>query len=233
MGHMKKLYEFKVQKPVITKVEEKTPEGTLVKDVESNEEKKAFIKFPGRREIDQMRIIQSAEMGKAIGLGVQTHEAMRNAILNNKGFEYAHIDLEEIDKISMDLKKKKDEYLKAVIDESATEILEKEIHELNLKIEEMRRNMEGIFQHSAESIAEREVGLWAVLNLTFWEDGNPIFPGSTDESRKQQYYDAFDDPTHNVAQLQAFSTAYIVLNAYLFKGMSPEDFAEEDFTSEI
>ena len=60
---MKKLHEFTVEKTVIKREETKTDEGTLVKDVETVEPVGVFIKLPQRREIEQMRVIQSAEFG--------------------------------------------------------------------------------------------------------------------------------------------------------------------------
>ena len=62
---MKKLYEFKVQKPVVNKVEEKTEEGVLIREVEGTEEKSAFIKLPQRKDTDQLKIIYSAELANA------------------------------------------------------------------------------------------------------------------------------------------------------------------------
>jgi hypothetical protein len=86
---IKKLHTFTVPKTVIKKVEEKTEEGVLTKEVKSVEDIGCFVKLPGRREIEQMRVIQSAEFGKAVAMGVQSRESMRTAILNQGGFAYA------------------------------------------------------------------------------------------------------------------------------------------------
>ena len=148
---------------------------------------------------------------------------MRTSILDNGGFAYAKIDLEELDKILPDLKRKQNEYQKLKLEGAEVTELEKEIREISEQVEEMEKKMTSIYEHSAESFAERETALWAVTNFLFWEDLSPVFPGNTDESKKEKYYAYFDEPESFQAELQAFSTAYLVLDAFLFKGFSADE----------
>ncbi len=223
---MKKLHEFTVDKVVIKREETKTDEGTLVKDVEVVEPVGVMIKLPQRREIEQMRVIQSAEFGKAIAAGTQTREAMRSAILDSGGFSYAKVDIEELDKILPEMTKKKNEYQKAKLEGLDTTELEKEFGELYNKIQEMEGRLTQVYEHSAENIAERNTVLWAVLNLTFWADGSPLFPGAVDESKMNKYYEYFDEEKTFATEIKAFHTGYLLLDAYLFKGI-PLDRMEE------
>jgi len=223
---MKKLHEFTVDKKIIKREETKTDEGTLVKDVESTEPVGLFIKLPQRREIEQMRVIQSAEFGKAIAAGTQTREAMRAAILDGGGFAYAKVDIEELDKILPEMNKKKNEYQKAKLEGLDTTELEKEFGELYGKIQEMEGRLTQVYEHSAESIAERNTVLWAVLNLTFWADGSPLFSGNADESKMNKYYEFFDEEETFQTETKAFAVSYLLLDAYLFKGIPLDRIAE-------
>lgn len=223
---MKKLHEFTVKKTLIKREETKTDEGTLIKDVEVVEDVGVIIKLPQRREIEQMRVIQSAEFGKAIAAGTQTREAMRSAILDSGGFAYAKVDIEELDKILPEMTKKKNEYQKAKLDGLDTTELEKEFGEMYSKIQEMEGRLTQVYEHSAENIAERNTVLWAVLNLTMWADGAPIFSGHTDESRMNKYYQFFDEEESHKTEIEAFQVAYLLLDGYLFKGITADKIEE-------
>lgn len=216
---MKKLFEFNVDKVIVKREETKTDEGTLIKDVEAVDSIGVMIKLPQRREIEQMRVIQSAEFGKAIAAGTQTREAMRAAILDGGGFSYAKVDIEELDKILPEMTKKKNEYHKAKLEGVDTTELEAEFGELYTKIQEMEGRLTQVYEHSAENIAERNTVLWAVLNLTYWADGNPLFKGSVDESKMNEYYKIFDNENDFKTEIKAFNTSYLLLDAYLFKGI--------------
>ena len=220
---MKKLYTFDVKIPIIEKVEEKTDEGVLMKEVDSFTTKVCELKLPGRKDMEMMRIIQSAEFGIAVGKGVQTRETMRTAILDNGGFSYAKMDLDELEKILPKLSKKRNEYQLAKIDGKDTAKLEKEFMELHSKVQEMEQKLTNVYEFSAETIADRNTVIWAVVNMTFWDDGNYVFPGHTEESRMESYYDYFDNDENHSAEIRAFSTAYIVYDAYLSKGISKEE----------
>lgn len=226
---MKKLHEFKVEKPVIKKVEEKTEEGTLVKEVSSVEELGCYIKLPGRRELDQMRLIQAAEFGRAVSMGVQSREAMRTSILNHGGFAYAKADLEELDVLLPELNEKRNEYVLLKSKKEDTSTVEEEFQALYGKVQVMEARLLEVYENSAETLAERETSLWAALNLLFWSDGQPVFAGHTDESRKNKYYEAADNPENFKAENAAFQKAYLILDAFIFKGISADkiaDFAE-------
>lgn len=226
---MKKLHEFKVSKPIVTKVEEKTDDGVLVKDVLSSEEVGVYVKLPGRREMDQMRMVQAAEFGKAVSMGIQSREAMRTSILNQGGFAYAKADLEELDRLLPELNKKRNEYQLIKADNGDTSIIEKEFQEIYAQVQTMESRLLEVYEHSAETVAERETVLWSVLSLLFWSNGQLVFPGHTEETRKNKYYEAADDAEHFKAENSAFQKAYLLLDAYLFKGIPVEkiaDFAE-------
>lgn len=220
---MKKLYTFNVKIPIIEKVEEKTDEGTLIKEVESFITRVCDLKLPGRKDMEMMRIVQSAEFGLAVGKGVQTRETMRTAILDNGGFSYAKMDLDELEKILPELNKKRNEYQLAKLDGRETAEIEKEFTDLHSKVQEMEQKLTNVYEFSAETIAERNTIIWAVVNMTFWEDGNYVFPGHTEESRMESYYDYFDEFEKHSAEIRAFSTAYIVYDAYLSKGIGKEE----------
>ena len=127
---IKKLHTFTVPKTITKKVEEKTEDGILTKEVKSVEDIGCFVKLPGRREIEQMRVIQSAEFGKAVAMGVQSRESMRTAILNQGGFAYAKADLEELDVILPELNIKRNEYQKIKVEGGDTSKVELEFQDL-------------------------------------------------------------------------------------------------------
>ncbi len=226
---MKKLHEFSVNKTTIKKVEEKTDEGVLIKDVATEEAIECFIKFPGRRELEQMRVIQAAEFGKAVSMGCQSRESMRTAILNQGGFAYAKADLEELDRILPELTIKRNEYQKLKAEGADTEAIEAEFQSLYGEVQTMEGRLLEVYQYTAESVAERETTLWAVMNLLSWSDGKPVFEGHADETKKKNYYKIFDDPEAYRSEVSAFETAYLILDAYLFKGITEDkivDFAD-------
>ena len=226
---IKKLHTFTVPKTVIKKVEEKTEEGVLTKEVKSVEDIGCFVKLPGRREIEQMRVIQSAEFGKAVAMGVQSRESMRTAILNQGGFAYAKADLEELDVILPELNIKRNEYQKIKVEGGDTTKVELEFQDLYEQVQKMEARLLEVYEHTAESISERETCLWAVLNLLHWESGQPVFAGHADETRRTHYYEAFDGVETHGAEIAAFERAFLVLDAFLFKGVTEdkmEDFAE-------
>lgn len=226
---IKKLHTFTVPKTVVKKVEEKTEDGILTKEIKSVEDIGCFVKLPGRREIEQMRVIQSAEFGKAVAMGVQSRESMRTAILNQGGFAYAKADLEELDILLPELNLKRNEYQKIKVDGGDTSEIEVEFQELYGKVQKMEARLLEVYEHTAESISERETTLWAVLNLLHWESGQPVFTGHADETRRTNYYAAFDDAATHQAEVAAFERAFLILDAFLFKGVTEdkmEDFAE-------
>jgi hypothetical protein len=223
---MKKLHEFKVSKKIVKKIEEKTEEGTLVKDVISSEDVGVYIKLPGRREMDQMRMVNAAEVGKALAMGIQSREAMRTAIMNQGGFAYAKADLEELDKLLPELNKKRNQYQLLKSEGCDTTEIEKEFQELYAQVQLMESRLLEVYEHSAETIAERETVLWSVLSLLYWNNGSLVFSGHTEETRKNKYYEAADSPEEHEAENAAFQKAYLLIDAYLFKGIPLEKIAE-------
>ena len=223
---MKKLHEFTVKKKVIKKVEEKTEVGTLIKEVESTEDKVCFIKIPNRLDLDKARIVQSSEFGLAVSLGCQPRESLRKAILDGGGFAYAKVDIEQLEKILPALNEKRNEFQKLKIDGGETSIVEKELEELFQVVIDMEQRLTDVYKHSAETIAEQNTVIWAILNLTFWVDETPVFTGHTDESKKESYLRVFDDPETYSSELEVFNQAYIVLDAYMFKGYNKEQIEE-------
>jgi hypothetical protein len=185
-----------------------------------------FIKLPGRREIEQMRVIQSAEFGKAVAMGCQSQESMRTAILDQGGFAYAKADLEELDKILPELNLTRNEYQKVKLEGGDTTELEQKFHALFSQVQVMEGRLLEVYQHSAEKVAERETVLWAVLNLLFWDNGKPVFDGQVDETRKNNYYKAFDEPEKHTAEVAAFELGYLIMEAFLFKGISEDKIPE-------
>jgi len=90
----------------------------------------------------------------------------------------------------------------------------------------MEQRLTDVYKHSAETIAEQNTVIWAILNLTFWVDETPVFTGHTDESKKESYLRVFDDPETYSSELEVFNQAYIVLDAYMFKGYNKEQIEE-------
>ena len=90
----------------------------------------------------------------------------------------------------------------------------------------MEGRLTQVYDHSAESIAERNTVLWAVLNLTLWADGSPLFAGNTDESKMNKYYQYFDEEDSYKTEIEAFQVSYLLLDAYLFKGITADRIEE-------
>lgn len=220
---MKKLYEFTVQKKTVKRVEENTEDGVLVKNVPSTEDVHCFIKMPGRKEVEQMSVIESAEIGKALTAGCQSKGAMIRSILDQGGLSHAKTDLEELDRINPKLNAAKNAYQLAKAEGRETKEIEEEFYDLYARVQVMESKLLEVFQHTAEAIAEREVGVWAVLNLLFFETGEPVFEGLADETKKNNYFLAFDEPEKHQVQVDAFTTAFLILDGYLFKGITKEN----------
>jgi hypothetical protein len=221
---MKKLYTFSINK--IEKIETKTKQedgSILVTFKDEITPVKIAIKKPDRLETDEYQLVYDAEYSKAILSGVATIDMMRKALLNAEGLN-AQVDMEHMDNVFRDLQKYQNTYQKLVFDNAPeSEVLETEeiIKNLTKEVMEYKEREESFFSRTAESRAKRKTIFWCVLNLLFFErivDGKevyePVFEGSTFESKKSLYYNLIEESDDSFEE-RVFQKGYFIIQSWI------------------
>jgi predicted nucleic acid-binding Zn-ribbon protein len=110
---------------------------------------------------------------------------------------------------------------------------EKRIEELELEISKLKRHMidlesslQSVYQHTADSKAERETLLWYVVNLAKYvnEDGDELdwFEGLDSEEKLENFYEKYD--TEEGFDFEVVSKISKVVGYWFYsQESSPED----------
>ena len=199
------IYEFTLKKKVKKQVETKRKnkdgeEETILSNRTVSVPVKFFVKKPTRRMADEAEVFYSVQLSKAIKMGIVTKAMLIKKYADNGGA----LSEEESKLLLKSLKELNDlenEYKLCVV--KKTKDSEKKSDELALKIvtlkrelQELESSLQSVYQHTADSKAEKEVLLWYAIQLTeFSEDGGEkeaFFNGLDFEEQLEDLYNKYE-----------------------------------------
>jgi hypothetical protein len=230
------IYEFTVDKSEKKKVEvkRKNKETGEVETILQNKTVKTPVKFlikkPTRRLADEAEIYYSIRLSKAIKMGIVT-KAMLIKKYADTGGALSENESKNLLKSIKELNDLENEYklLKATKkkeDEKRIEELELEISKLKRHMIDLESSLQSVYQHTADSKAERETLLWYVVNLAKYvnEDGDEVdwFEGFDSEEKLESFYEKYD--TEEGFDFEVVSKISKVVGYWFYsQESSPED----------
>lgn len=199
------IYEFTLKKKVKKQVETKRKnkdgeEETVLSSRTVSVPVKFFIKKPTRRMADEAEVFYSIQLSKAIKMGIVTKAMLIKKYADNGGA----LSEEESKQLLKSLKKLNDlenEYKLCFIKKTKeskkrVEELELEIITLKRELQELESSLQSVYQHTADSKAEKEVLLWYAIQLAeFSEDEGEekaFFEGADFEEQLEDLYDKYE-----------------------------------------
>lgn len=186
------IYEFTLKKKVKKQVETKRKnkdgeEETILSNRTVSVPVKFFVKKPTRRMADEAEVFYSVQLSKAIKMGIVTKAMLIKKYADNGGA----LSEEESKLLLKSLKQLNDlenEYKLCVV--KKTKDSKKKSDELALKIvtlkrelQELESSLQSVYQHTADSKAEKEVLLWYAIQLAEF---------SEDEGEKEAFFNGLD-----------------------------------------
>lgn len=223
------LYVFEIQHKITEKIEEKTDAGILLKEVDKEIPVRVVIKRPNSQDILDLRKIYQIKYSECIKDGILNREGMRRALLNSGNFDLSDFDRENLVTLISSFNEKRSEFMKIQIDGGDTSELKTEIEDLTAEIQKIQLLMNENFSYdnTAEAIAEREQMIWAAINLSFYENNEPVFVGATWKQKWNNYIGKCDEPELYQKELKIFNKSFLFYFNYLFN--SDEFVSEEQF----
>lgn len=199
------IYEFTLKKKVKKQVETKRKnkdgeEETVLSNRTVSVPVKFFVKKPTRRMADEAEVFYSVQLSKAIKMGIVTKAMLIKKYADNGGA----LSEEESKQLLKSLKKLNDlenEYKlcsvkKTKESKERAEELILEIITLKRELQELESSLQSVYQHTADSKAEKEVLLWYAIQLAkFSEDGEeekPFFDGEDFEEQLEDLYEKYE-----------------------------------------
>ena len=199
------IYEFTLKKKVKKQVETKRKgkdgeEETVLSNRTVSVPVKFFIKKPTRRMADEAEVFYSIQLSKAIKMGIVTKAMLIKKYADNGGAlseEESKLLLKSLKKLNdleneyklCSVKKTKESMKRA-------EELELEIVSLKRELQELESSLQSVYQHTADSKAEKEVLLWYAIKLArFSEDGEEekeFFKGIDFEEQLEDLYEKYE-----------------------------------------
>jgi hypothetical protein len=199
------IYEFTLKKKVKKQVETKRKgkdgeEETVLSNRTISVPVKFSIKKPTRRMADEAEVFYSVQLSKAIKMGIVTKAMLIKKYADNGGA----LSEEESKELLKSLKKLNDlenEYKLCAVKKTKeskkrSEELVLEIVTLKRELQELESSLQSVYQHTADSKAEKEVLLWYAIQLAkFSEDGGEekaFFNGTDFEEQLEDLYDKYE-----------------------------------------
>lgn len=199
------IYEFTLKKKVKKQVETKRKnkdgeEETILSNRTVSVPVKFFVKKPTRRMADEAEVFYSIQLSKAIKMGIVTKAMLIKKYADNGGA----LSEEESKLLLKSLKKLNDlenEYKLCFVNktkdsEKKSEKLALEIVTLKRELQELESSLQSVYQHTADSKAEKEVLLWYAIQLAkFSEDEKEeqnFFEGADFEEQLEDLYDKYE-----------------------------------------
>lgn len=200
----KKLYTFVVEKEITKDVEEKTTNEAgetviTIKKETTSEPNYFYLAKPTRKLFDREELLRSSKFSEAVrDYGLIPEALLRKRIMNDSGTfsdserELYHSLREETVNLLKDKQK-----LDATTEK--TEEQKKEYGNIVSRIESNFRSLRDfesshlqIFDNTAEAFSRKFIIRWWTLNLSYKDDGTPLFPGKNDEEKLENYYKLSD-----------------------------------------
>ena len=192
---MKKLYKIliKQQQQIINNMKVLHEFKQKIGSGDSEKEYTIKLKDISRRDRANLSVVYNAEYGKALARGLAPHSVLRKSAINSGGL-LANSDIERAEELYRSVMAKLNEKTALLVDKEydKAEALNKEIESLWAEYQEYEKPANLLYSRSAEFEAEKNAVMWVVLSSTYIEDGEgsgEAFPGGTDESRLNYYYE--------------------------------------------
>ena len=199
------IYEFTLKKKIKKQVETKRKgkdgeEETVLSNRTVSVPVKFFVKKPTRRMADEAEVFYSIQLSKAIKLGIVTKAMLIKKYADNGGA----LSEDESKLLLKSLKKLNDlenEYKLCFVNKTQkstkrAEELELEIITLKRELQELESSLQSVYQHTADSKAEKEVLLWYAIKLANFledeEEEQAFFKGVDFEERLEDLYDKYE-----------------------------------------
>lgn len=216
---MKKIYEF-----TIWKEEEKDGSKTY-------SPKKFFLKKPNRALSDDAELFYNLELSSAIKLGMLTKAQLATKFADEIG-TFSKKDRQRYSEIYLKLMGLETEFQTKSLkkNEERSEDEKKEVEKIAYEIIDLRDELQNIestqqslFDHTAETRSRNRLILWWSFNLSYFDDGKPVFgDGSFEEKLKQ--YDIYEEADDSFMTSVAQKILYLVSFWFTGRAEKPEDF---------
>ena len=174
------IYEFTLKKKIKKQVETKRKgkdgeEETVLSNRTVSVPVKFFVKKPTRRMADEAEVFYSIQLSKAIKMGIVTKAMLIKKYADNGG-ALSEDESKLLLKSLKNLNDLENEYKLCSVKKTKegkerSEELELEIVVLKRELQELESSLQSVYQHTADSKAEKEVLLWYAIQLArFSED---------------------------------------------------------------
>lgn len=225
---MKLLYTFTVNKKQF--VEESYPQddgAVLTKKVEKEVPVEVRLKLPSRRDKEQISFIYDGEYGKAIKGGLQPNDVLRRCLLDSGG-AIAQKDLERAEELLKLITVKENEKTLAKVNNQEADVtaLDEDLVKLYTEFQTFEKIQRDVYSRSAESRAEMKTVEWCVLSMTYVGDAW-VFPGVTDESRLNTYYDFCDDEENHKWEMEVYNKASVIFYHHIVSSKVDKEYFDE------
>lgn len=199
------IYKFKAKKSLKKEVETKRKNKAGEEETVTTEKiVKVPVDFviekPTRRIAEEAELFYSIQLSKAIKMGIVT-KAMLVKKYADSGGALSENESKEFLKGIRDLNELENEY--KLLNATSKEDSKEKIEELEEKIQNVKRelidlesSLQSVYQHTADSKAERDSLIWYTVNLSkvIDENGKPLnyFLGIDHEERLEDFYSKFE-----------------------------------------
>jgi hypothetical protein len=218
------IYDFVVKKPFTEKVKtvRKNKDGEeeeVTKNKTVKKEVKIVIKKPSRRLSNEASEQYSVELSSCVKKGILTKAMLTKKYADTGGALTESETAELLKKLqkSTELSNQLQLLESQKSSEEEKEKIKKEILQIRNEMIDIQSSVQTVYQHTADSIAERAMILWYVIQLTrYVEDGlaKPFFEGITYEDKKEDFFDK--DESEDDFNNKVIETAMKVISFWFY-----------------
>ena len=169
------------------------------------------LKQMSRRDREDLAIFYSAEYGKALAKGLAPHLVLRKNVIDSGGL-FSQKDIERMEEISRAIVTKSNEFQNLELEKQESSEARKEIEDLWSEYQEYEKVTAMLYSRSAEYEAEKNTVTYATLNFTYLDDAGQekeLFPGSTNDSRLNFYYECVENEGGKELEVEVFNKAFL------------------------
>ena len=233
---MKKLFQFELEKEVVSKEKEtsKNDKGETVtteKEVTKTINQKVFLRKPTRSLYDGAELFYGVKLSEGIKAGLLTRALLAKRFSNDGGVlsndekdRYAELYLKlyetqlDAERLSANKDDQDQEKLESLLEESA---------DIRRQLTDFEMAQSQLFEQTAENRARNKTILWWVLNLSHFEDedgkNSVIFEGK-DFEEKLNSYDSMEEGGDDFDEELLQKLIYYVSFWYVGRVSNQEEF---------
>lgn len=233
---MKRLFEFVINKEVVTeKPEETTNETgekvTVHKKITELQPQKFFIRKPNRELRDEADLFYGVELADGIKKGLMTSAMLSKRYINDDG-ALSDSDKKRFEELRLEAREKEVIFqklnLKGTEKTSDEEILYRktvtELTDINTKLQEYQFVQENLFSQTAETRARNKAVLWWILHLSYKDDKETPVCGDKGYKDRIKIYDEIMESEDALLQLALKRFTFFISLWYMGRAETPEDF---------